>query len=235
MSEKNKIKKDNISLPKKILMIFGSLFIALVLWYVGITQDHTPISKQFTDIPVVYRGEEVLEQNGFTMNGIQGAHVDVVLRGYASEMFAINGDMLVAVIDVSQYNKSGKYSILPIIEGAAGEFTVTAADSIDIEIEKHLKKSLSINIEFEGKPYRGYKIAEDEIRSLGTIEISCGEELIDTVVSARIVVNVDGKKATFSVNAPVELLDAEGNVVNIEDVTLEFENVDVEIPIYAAN
>lgn len=231
MSEKNRVKKDDISLPKKILMILGSLFIALVLWYVGTTQDHTPISKQFTDVPIIYRGEDILKQSGFVMNTAEDVFVDVVLKGYSSEIFAIDGDALVAVIDLSQYNNSGKYNVLPFIEGMNGNLSVTKIDSVDIEIEKIVKKQLLINVELEGKPYRGYEVDMSQIQTAGTVEVLCREELSAKIVSARVNVNVDGKKSTFAVNVQIELLDINGNILDTSDIDMTLENINVTIPI----
>lgn len=232
MSEKNnKQKNDDISLPKKILMIIGSLFIALVLWYVGTTQNHTPISKQFTDIPVMYKGDITLRQNGFWADELGNIHIDVVLKGYASDIFSIKTEDLVAIVDVSEYNKSGKYTISPVIEGLSDEISVSRIDTVDINIEKLVKKQLVINVEFEGKPYRGYEIDESATTVADTVEILCKEDLAKNIVGAKVTVNVDSKKETFTINANIEFIDANGVSVNTDGAILEFENINVTVPI----
>lgn len=232
MSEKNNKKKnDDISLPKKILMLIGSLFIALVLWYVGTTQNHTPISKQFTDIPVMYRGDIVLRQNGFWVDELENIKIDAVLKGHASDIFSVKAEDLVAIIDVSEYNKSGKYTISPVIEGLSDGISVSRIDTVDVNIEKLVKKQLVINIEFEGKPYRGYEIDESGIVMSDTVEILCKEDLAKDIVGAKVTVNVDSKKETFTVNADIKFIDSNGASVNTDGAISEFENVNITVPI----
>lgn len=235
MSGKNKVKNDDISLPKKILMLIGSLFIALALWYVGVTQNHTSISKRFTDIPVKYRGDVTLKQNGFWINELENVYVNVVLRGNSSELFSVKNDELVAVIDVSEYDKSGKYNVVPVIEGISGGVTVSGVDSVDIEIEKLVEKQLNIEVEITGKTYRGYEIDEEQIQVAKTVGISCRENVADKAVGAKVTVNVDGKKKTFTVNANIEFIDADGNVINSDGITADFESVNVTVPIKAVD
>lgn len=235
MSEKNKVKNDDISLLKKILMLVGSLFIALVLWYVGTTQDHTPISKRFTDIPVVYRGDEILRQNGFLVDDLENVYINVVLRGDLSELFLVNNDDLVAVVDVSMYDKSGKYTIAPIVEGISGDVTVSKVDSIDIEIEKLVRKQLAIEVELSGKAYRGYEVDEEQIQVTKYVEILCREDISDKIVGAKVDVNIDGKKKTFTVNVNIKFVDADGNDVDSDGITADFESVNVTVPIKTAD
>ncbi len=235
MSEKNNKKKsDDISLPKKILMILGSLFIALVLWYVGTSQDHTLISKHLTDIPVVYRGELTLSQNGFLMNKTDGICVDVVLRGYSSDLFSLNSGNLVAVIDVSTYDKTQKYNVEPVIEGISDKVSVSRIDSVEFSIERLIKKQLPIDIEFIGSPRRNYKIDETGIQVIGAVGIACGEDLSQRITGARITVDVDGKTEAFSVDAELVLVDIDGNEVSSDNVILEFDTVNIMVPIREA-
>ncbi len=233
MSEKKRNSKEvQLTLLKKILMFVGSLFIALIIWYVGTIQDQTPVSKRFTDIPVVFTGKTQLKNENLMVHDKELMYVDAIVKGFSSDILSIDETELVAIVDVSKMEQSGDFSVIPVLDGISDDMTVTKIDAVDIYIERILTKELYIELEVNGRPKPGYKLVSAMLATGSElVEISCGEALAKTIAGAKVVVNVEGRDKNFTANYNIQLLDFEGNIVDSSDIELQFAGVNVTVVI----
>ena len=79
---KNNKKQKGTGFFSRSLLLILSFIIAIILWYMGTTQDQTPISRIYSDIPVKFINEETLSELSLTAAELSDVKVDAVLKGY---------------------------------------------------------------------------------------------------------------------------------------------------------
>lgn len=231
MSENKNNKAIKLGFLKKLLMLIGSLIIAIVLWYVGTIQDQTPVSRKYSDIPVKITGETQLKQNGLVPKEIGETTVDIIVKGFSSDIFEIEEEDLVAVIDLSSYMEAGTYSLYPVLDGCPKEVALTKVDPVVVQLEKQVKKELVIDVELVGTPYRGYKADVESMVYESMVTAVCGEEESKHVAGAKVVVDITGRRETFTVNVNIVLLDMYGNEIDASKIHLDKDSINVTVPI----
>ena len=231
MSENKNNKAIKLGFLKKLLMLIGSLIIAIVLWYVGTIQDQTPVSRKYSDIPVKITGETQLKQNDLVLKEIGETTVDIIVKGFSSDIFEIEEEDLVAVIDLSSYMEAGTYSLYPVLDGCPKEVALTKVDPVVVQLEKQVKKELVIDVELVGTPYRGYKADVESMVYESMVTAVCGEEESKHVSGAKVVVDITGRRETFTVNVNIVLLDMYGNEIDASKIHLDKDSINVTVPI----
>ncbi len=235
MTETKNNKKKPTGFFSSSLLLIISFVIALVLWYMGTLRDQTPISKTFTDVPVEFINMNQLEEKSLTAEELGATvTVSVVLKGYLSDMNAINEEDLVAQIDLSEQTSVGTFKVTPKISGCAPEIETTKIDKVEIKIEKLIKKSLFIELETVGELKPGFKINTENIEYTNEVEIVCGETISAKVIRAKIVVDISDLDKDFFGNVNIMLVDTRGNIVSAEEaskINFEYYSVKVKIPI----
>lgn len=228
---KSNIKNIGKAFISKILLLLLSLVIALILWYVGVLQDQTHISREFYDIPVVFTNEQALEELSLTADNFADMKVDAVLKGYLSDIQSINADDLVAVIDLSTLKSAGSYTLAPKISGCSAEIEIRRIESVEIVVESLITKRLDIEIETRGSIADGFYVDFDNIEYLRTVEISCGESVSKNIACAKVILDITGKDSDFVVNLHIILLDIQGNVIDTSGIKLQYDSINVKVPV----
>lgn len=238
MTETKNNKKSNGGFFSRTLLLILSFIIAIVLWYMGTTQNQTQIARMYSDITVKFINEDILEGASLTVEQLESVTVDAVLKGYYSDITEINAYELIAVIDLSEYRIAGKYTVMPLVEGCGQNISTQKIDSVDIIIEKIITKQLNIDIELKGAPATGYLIDKDNIRFPETVEVKCGESMSKNVAGAKLVIDATDRNTDFTVNLNIILLDAQGHEIDSSRIDMQYYSVSVSVPvkaIYAEN
>ncbi len=235
MTETKSNKKKSGGFFSGSLLLISSLLIALVLWYMGTLQDQTPVSKSYANIPVEFINSNALESLSLTAEELSDTvTVSVVLKGYMSDISAINEDELVAQIDLAEQDSAGTFKVVPKISGCSPKIETTKIDTVDIKIEKLIKKQLLIEIATTGIPAEGYAVDPANIIYNKELEVICGESISRKVAGAKIVADVTDRKGTFTVNLNIMLVDSRGKALSEADtskIDLQFYSTNVTVPV----
>ena len=126
---------------------------------------------------------------------------------------------------------------------AAGEHTVTvkpqinlspikivsiSPETVTLTLEPLASRSLPIEVLVKGQPAIGYLAGTMEL-NYQEVNISGSESLVAQAVKAQAEVKIDGARAAVGVDAPIHVLDKDGNILS--GIALNIEKVNVQIPI----
>ncbi len=223
-TENKKMKDGFLS---KILLMLLSFVIAILLWYLCTAQDQKVISRKFNDIPVVYINDSGLYEDRLTANVENNITVDIVLKGYNSAMKEINSADIMAVVDLALFKDVGLHKATPVISGIPEGITSSKVESVNVNIERIIDKSLYIDIEVKGVPKDGYTIDKNKIEYLNHINVSCSESYSKNITGAKVILDVTEKNEDYIVNLNVILIDQAGNEMDKSKVKMERDSVEL--------
>lgn len=230
--------KSGFMKDKRVLAVI-SVVLSFVLWIVISlairTTGETTVSGVGVNINVQ---SGLLSEMG--LSAIEGGEktVDVVISGSRSVIGGVTAEDIVVRPSLSNVSGAGTYSLKLVAENASGEefeiISVSPAEMV-VKFDKYVDKSVPVHCNVTGD----YNIPDDylqeEIYTVPEEIIVTGPEKdIENTVSARVSVELEGEHtATVAVLGDIELLDAEGNVVeyNKNEVKMSVMSATVYVPI----
>ncbi len=221
-----KIKKFDI------LRLFTSIGLAVFIWF-WVMQEINPIRTETIDnIIVSFNGSKAIEdENNLIITENQFPNISVTLRGEQELLSSISATNIIATADVSDIVEPGTYEIeynvaLPF---SSIELVQSRPETIEIKIDRLNTKDLVVAFEVVGTPASGY--VYDTPQHYQTVSVSGPEEVLDTIVSAYVPINVTGADKNISADYPVYLIDADGKEVKSDEITVRNSVVSVSIPV----
>lgn len=234
-------------LENKVVRVLLSIVIAFGLWFYVITAVSTEQDQKFTDISVTFQGETILEEKGLMITTEQTPKVDLQLYGKRSDLSKLNSANITVVVDLSKINEAGTHaistgSISYPADVRADSFTVLERNpgSVTLTVEQKLKKEVPVQIAYLGSVGEDF-IADKEnvILDYATVSIEGPASTLEQITQARIEVNLEGRRESFSDSyvytlcdkndQPVDAFHVETNVAAV-NLTMYIQQVK-EIPV----
>lgn len=208
-------------MKKKILRNWGlkliSLVIAFMLWYLAVSTEDPKGTRVFSNIPVVLKNAELLEQENKVYE-IQGSStVRVTVRAPRSVYEQMRASDIVAEADVNTLTDINTIAIVCSAPNYEVESVTSNPTVLRLNIEERSSKWVLVQSSTTGDVAEGYvimKASADQSR----IEISGPRSLVDKVSYAGVNVDVSGATSTQSAYAEIILYDVEGNVVESQNL-----------------
>lgn len=222
----------------KIWSFLLSLAIAFGLWLYVITTVSPGSTNPVSNIPVVFEGEYTLNERGLMITEGLGADVDLVLSGNRSDLIKVDRNNITVKVDLTKIDGPGiKYLDYQIIypgdvpNNALNEES-RYPDKIPITVEKKITKPVEIQVNFTGSVKDGY-IAETEEYTLdyNSVNIQGPASVVEKIAYARIDVDLTDRNISISDNFRFTLCDADGDPVDVAQVTVEVAEVHVDMKI----
>lgn len=229
--------KFNKAALQKAVMIVLSFTAALLFWIYVTETEGEEYSSTFNGIEVVFEGEASLrDSRGLVINSADTTSVRVKITGDRRIVANLDAADLTAVIDLSTISKSGNYSLSYKIEYPSG----TDASSLSVEtrypsvvnfyVDKLSKKTVEIKGVFNGNPAEGYSIEPLEFNP-GTVVIYGPETALAQVDHAYVAVDREDLDKTLTFDTVYQLVDADGNVIDNDEITLDRDTISVTVPV----
>jgi YbbR domain-containing protein len=219
---------------RRIMYIVLSIFLAVTLWFYVVTELNPDIDLDYTGIPVVFQGENnILNAKDLMISSGKNATVNLKLRGKRNVLLNLKNSQIQVTADVSQIASPGDYTLpFKVTFPTATGITVAhqSRDTINITVSKMAIKTVPVVGIFNGSVAEGF-LAEDFLFYPDTIEVSGIVEQIDQVSHALVTLAGTKVSKTIEEDAPYELIDYNGNVLESDGIKADLPAVHVKLPI----
>ena len=222
----------------KAFWIILSLLASLAIWTYVVSTENTTVTQVFRGVPVEIVGEDTLQSSkGLVVTDVDTNSVRVEIRGPRRIVDALDSDDLIAQVDVSKLSRSAyasmKYKILYPDGTETRNLSEVSYSPETINFMVSTQNSISVPVRggFEGTLAEGFT-AEPPIFEPSTITVSGPDTYLKDISYAWVSFGT-GTTASSShtEEAGFTLMDAEGNPVSTEYVTVSDQVITATLPI----
>jgi len=196
-----------------------SIAIALVLW--GMTpSNRDPLrDMSFRDIPIRIENQQKLSENGLMISSEMPDTYSFDIRAKSSMVKYIDKSKIVAIVDLSEINKTGEQSVSVEITGLPSNIEIKSLPDIDINVERVVSKTVPVIP----------KVAEKDSAEFGKryyeinprfVEVRGPESLIRTASYAQIALSLGLKDKKVDRSLIVELLNEDDEIIGPDFITI---------------
>lgn len=230
-------------MKNKIGSILLSLVIAFGIWMYVITDVAPESDRTFYDIALTEVGETVLNENNLMITNWSAKNVDLKLSGNRTDLNKLNEANIILKVDLSKIYEPGTHRIDYTIsypgDVASNAFTKLSQypEYITVTVEKKLTHEVPVVVNFTGKVAEGDEnggyIAHrsDVATDVSTITVSGPASVVEQIQKAVVTVDLTDRTESISENYRFTLCDGEDNGVDAEMVTVNVEEVHVDLTI----
>ena len=224
----------------KALYIALSLLIAVVFWlYVDDVQG-SAITETYYRVPIEFIGaEDTLPSRGLMLSEGEDITIDLKLSGPRILISGLDKDDIRIQVNLSNISAVGTYTLnYQLLYPDDVDPTKITRDwasrtMVTVEVVELYTKMIPVEVSATGEVAEDYiYMAERLVLDPATLTVSGREEDVDQVASARINLDLTGVSSSISRKFDYDLLDADGNVVEVEGIRISDNQVQVDAPIY---
>lgn len=226
-------------MKNKFLSALLSLAIAFGLWTYVITEVSPNSETTIDDIPLIAQGEALLNERGLMITGWSSTTVDLTLSGNRSDLNELNRSNITLKVDLTGISDPGVHKIDYNISFpgnvAANAFTREKQypESIFITVEKRATKNVPVNPVYEGLLPEGYVARRGNIvLDYPKITVIGPESVVSQIEQAQISIDLTDQTESISQSYRYTLCDKDGNPVDSELITVNAEEVHVDLTIH---
>jgi len=205
-----------------------AFFLALFIWILAVLAadpDETRVYPR--QIPLEITGQDPR----LILTGNIPRQVNLTLRAPQSvwaQLLATDNQVR-AVLDLAGL-AAGDHSVPVQLQVRVSPFRVMnlSPERVNLTLELLASRSLPVEVVVNGQPAIGYEMG-DVVLTQREVTISGPESLVRQAVRAEVSVIVDGVRADVNVDAPIRILNENGNILS--GLTLSIDRVAVQVPI----
>lgn len=226
-------------LDSRIFWAIVSLLASVLLWVYVTTTQGDVIEQTFEGVSVVFNGEDVLRENeGLVISNVSSNTVNVRIRATRRELSKLTSSNIVAYVDVSKFTSAGMYnqsvSVQFPLGSNTGSITVTAMSpkSVSFDLEKTSSRNVEVNGKFTGTVAEGFA-AQPLQFSPQSITLNGPDSELDQIAYVWVEVSGQNVSKTIQTSSPYKLMDKNGKVLDLSNVTSNPQAVTVTVPVTA--
>ncbi len=214
-----------------------SLLASIILWFYITSIENNDIEQTYRGVPVVFLGEDALEEKGLIVSNVETSSVTVVITGPSRELRKFDASDLTAVIDVTKINQPNvnryAYSIQFPDNVNSKDFSYRyVPDTVTFTVEKESSKSVEIRGVFEGSSAEGFVVESDAMSfDPATITIYGTADALAKISFAQVTIDGQEIDATIHEDRPYMFMNANGEEVDAANVTADVDTVNVTVPV----
>ena len=224
----------------KLVSMAISVLVAFGMWMYVITEVSPNSEWTYLDIPVKIEGETLLRERNLIITNISSTDVDLTLSGNRSDLNQLNSSNITLKADMTRIYDPGThkigYDIIYPGHVAANAFNRENQypDSITITVERLIRnKEIPVNIIYQGKASEGYVVRRADVELDNThILVTGPESVVNQITQAIVVIDLEDQTESISQDYRFTLCDSEGAGVDSELITVNTEDVHVELTIH---
>lgn len=226
----------------KVFNIILSILIALGLW-AYVTASVTDVGESTVrNIPVTVVGEEALNAKGLMIDPNTKLTVSARVSGNRTllvNMASNPGEYFSATINVAEITEPGTYDLNCTITPEFTSLTSTGVrvmdqegKTIQVTVTRLMSKTVEVRGVFEGTvdEDNNYRANPVEVTP-GTIKVQGPETLVNQVEYAQVTITGDKLTKTYTGELGFQLMTADGEVVDDDDLTTNVNTVSVVMPV----
>ena len=218
--------KRNFEIFAKVMAVL----VALGLWIYVVSTNTTSEERDFSLVAVTCQGEDALRtQHGLIVQSISIDTLNVTVMGSRQQVKALTADQVKAYVSLSDIKTADEYQRTVYIDVPSG-ITVVAQSVQQVVVSVDSPSTKEFSITTENLSLRGWSLAEGcffgETRlNVDKLTLEGPTRALEKVSSIQLRTDVIGAAtASFSVTATPYLLDAEGNVLIDNRITIREKN-----------
>ena len=217
----------------KIISLLLSVLIALCLWIYVVTVV-TPEDTQWVyNIPVTFVNEDGLfSDRNLTLTEGRNQTVNLKFRGNRQDLQKLNASNIIVTANLREIEGPGDWQISYNYElpetVSANDISIEdrSRSTVSIVVDKLATKEIEVRAVFEGDVAEGYMPEGIELED-ESLKISGPQDVISTVEYAQVVLERTNVSKTVSDTLSYTYMDAEGNVVESEEIQCDVDKVAV--------
>lgn len=226
----------------KIFVLILSLVIAVVSWVAVVMTVSPNITRTIYNVPITYpkedAGYQVLGLDIVNSN-LESYTVNVTVEGDRSVVTALSPEDFTVTPIFTGVTAPGSYELVLSIDKSAAVFssyTIRSISPASISLTFGTVVTESFNVEpVSSAPFTvpADYLINTITASPATVRITATQSALDSI--ARVVARVSGgREITKSevTNSPVVLLDRDGNELSLAEYRIDYNTVDVTVPVY---
>lgn len=227
-------------MKKKIFHNWGlkltSLLLAFVLWFLAVQINDPKETVTFSGIPVKLINTDLLEDENKVYEVLDNTDVvRVTIRVPKSIKGDLRASDIVAVADVSKLTDINTIAISYSIQGVSATSYDTIRgdhDTVRLNVEDRADKRIRVQSQTVGEVADGY-IVMSSSADLNMINVSGPESAVEKVSYALVEVDVGGASTSMSLYVKPKLYDAEGNLLDLPNVTTNVSDIHMTVEVLA--
>lgn len=224
-------------MKNKMLMALLSLAISFGLWLYVVTVISPESETTIENISVKLMGTNTLSaKNLIVVSDTDDLKMNLTLKGNRSELRALNSDNITILADLSNIDKPGKHQINCNVSFQSGSAEVRSQspEYITVVVAEQDTKTVDVKAFVSGNVAEGYEADRNHITmDHTTVTVKGPKNVVEQVASARIYIDVDGKRNSFTQTCGIILYDENDiPVVNERYITLNVDKIDVTVEVY---
>ena len=214
-----------------------SLVISFILWFVVMNVSDPMTTRVISGVQVDRINEDAIEKEGMVYDVVSGDTVDVIVSGPRSVVENMESGDIYAFADLSQVSVTN--TALINVSIASGSYSKKTKDVkltpkneyMNLSIETSEDKTFQIKVITTGNVSEGCAVGVP-VATPNMITVSGPASVLESINEVRAVVDVEGAEEEFTINADLGCVDAYGNAIAKDSITLSDPSVDVTVPIY---
>lgn len=215
--------------------IIVSVILAIIFWLYVRAEVNPEQNGVIRNVPVELTGESVLASQGLAVAEVSDENVDFEIRAPASVLTTLNKRNVTAIVDVSKCAEGENvlYFTPKVASNVNYEGTTWVGqlpETVTVRVEKLDSKIYPIEFQLRGSVAEGYQVGTAAI-SPETVTVSGPVEQVSQIAKVVAILEVDEMSEQYAGNLPLVLLNAQGEVLNDLDVTMDTESAYVVLPI----
>ena len=228
-------------MKSKVLSGLLALVIAFGLWLYVITYVSYNDENTFYNIPVVFEGEAVLQGRNLMLSGKKDTTITLVLSGSRSDLAKVDSSNITVKASLAGIYEPGEnielnYSISYPGDVPSNAFVEESRnpESVRVSVEKLVSnKEIPVVVKYNGTSVPEGFLCDKENAVLDNhvVLISGPGSVADQISQAIIEVDLSEQRESISQDYRYTLCDGEGNPVDAESITVNVEQVHLDLMI----
>lgn len=215
-----------------------SILVALGIWvYVDITQDITA-SKEISNIPVEFQGEDTtLAERGLMLLPDSETTINLKLEGAKSILAQLDTAKLRVQADLSAVTETGIQTVPCRVIYPEYKFssrltatTPTNSFNITIDVGELYSREVEIHCDIQGTVAEGYIAGEPQFTP-EKLELRGPQEEVDAVSYAKVSLNIEDATETVDQALPYVLYNEAGEPISGGDIHAVQDEIRVVLPV----
>lgn len=225
----------------KIISGLLSIAIAFGLWLYVITYVSSASESTFYNIPVVFEGEALLNDRGLMLSDKEDTTITLVLSGSRSDLAKVNSSNITVKASLTGIYEPGENIPLTYSISYPGDVPSNAfveesknPETVRVSVEKLVSnKEIPVMVKYNGTAVPEGFMCDKENAQLdhNVILISGPGSVADQISQAIIEVDLTEQRESISQSYRYTLCDGEGNPVDAENITVNTEEVHLDLKI----
>ncbi|HAZ90767.1 MAG TPA: hypothetical protein DCX21_02225 [Eubacterium sp.] len=213
-----------------------ALLLAVFIWMAIVNINDPSERKTISNIPVTVYNTEVFTDKGYMYSIVDDTNViSVEVKGPRSVVEKLKASDFVAKATIpNEFSTSAKIDVDCKKSFSGINVSVTPQISeVKFDVQNLITKTHDITVELKGDTAEGYYTDSSLVSiSPSTIKISGPEKIVDSIKEVKMIYDVTGENTSITASVTPVFLDADGNVVKKNNLTLSRDTITVRIDMY---